>query len=277
LLARAGSGPLTFGIPDSSGVPEAIAANTLVAAYNSAEEVQAYFDAYGHEIAAVIVEPIAGNMGVVPPAAGFLASLRYTTRRAGSLLIFDEVISGFRVAHGGAQARLGIEPDLTCLGKIIGGGLPVGAFGGRAEVMDMLAPVGPVYQAGTLSGNPVTMAAGSATLRLLDEGAYARLEAMGGRMAAGLRGALERAGLRGCVQQVGSLFTTFFGIPNARNLADVEGADRETFRRFFFAMLERGHYLPPSPFEAAFLSLAHTEGDVDEFVAAAADALDAIR
>jgi glutamate-1-semialdehyde 2,1-aminomutase len=277
LLARAGSGPLTFGIPDSSGVPEAIAANTLVATYNSVEEVQAYFDAYGDEIAAVIVEPVAANMGVVPPAEDFLRALRDVTRRAGSLLVFDEVISGFRVARGGAQSRVGVEPDLTCLGKIIGGGLPVGAFGGRADVMDMLAPVGPVYQAGTLSGNPVTMAAGSATLRLLDDAAYERLEGMGTRAAAGLRRGLERAGLRACVQQVGSLFTTFFGIDDARNLADVERADRDTFRRFFFAMLERGHYLPPSPFEAAFLSLAHTERDVDEFVAAAGDAFHAIR
>jgi len=272
LLARAGSGPLTFGIPDSSGVPEAIAANTLVATYNCVAEVQAYFDAYGDEIAAVIVEPIAANMGVVPPAADFLQSLRETTQRAGSLLIFDEVISGFRVAHGGAQARLGIDPDLTCLGKIIGGGLPVGAFGGRADVMDMLAPVGPVYQAGTLSGNPVTMAAGHATLRHLDEAAYVRLDRSGDRVAAQLREALQRTGIKGCVQQVGSLFTLFFGIDPPRDLAAAERADRAAFRRFFYAMLERGFYLPPSPFEAAFLSLAHTDQDIDDFVAAAGDA-----
>ena len=277
LLARAGSGPLTFGIPDTAGVPEAIASNTLVAAYNSIEQVEGYFGAYGEQIAAVIVEPVAANMGVVPPAAGFLEALREVTRRSGSLLIFDEVISGFRVARGGAQARLGIEPDLTCLGKIIGGGLPVGAFGGRADAMELLAPLGPVYQAGTLSGNPVTMAAGLATVRQLDAAAYERLEDMGTRVATGLRRALAVAGLPGCVQQIGSLFTVFFGIDGARDLADVERADRETFRRFFFAMLERGYYLPPSPFEAAFLSLAHGDRDVDDFIAAAGDAFRAIR
>jgi glutamate-1-semialdehyde 2,1-aminomutase len=277
LLARAGSGALTFGIPDSSGVPEAIVASTLVASFNSVEQVRRYFDAYGTEIAAVIVEPIAANMGVVPPAADFLQSLRETTQTSGSLLIFDEVISGFRVAHGGAQARLGVEPDLTCLGKIIGGGLPVGAFGGRGDVMDMLAPIGPVYQAGTLSGNPVTMAAGHATLRHLDEAAYDRLERMGDRVAAELRDALERSGIEGCVQQVGSLFTLFFGIGPPRDLAEAERADRGAFRRFFYAMLERGFYLPPSPFESAFLSLAHTDQDIDEFIAAARDSLHGMR
>ena len=277
LLARAGSGALTFGIPDSAGVPEAIAANTLVASFNSAEEVRGYLDAYGNEIAAVIAEPIPANMGLVPPAADFLESLREATHRTGTLLIFDEVISGFRVARGGAQARLGIEPDLTCLGKIIGGGLPVGAFGGRADVMDMLAPDGSVYQAGTLSGNPVTMAAGHATLRHLDEGAYVQLERSGDRVAAQLREALHRNGIRGCVQQVGSLFTVFFGIDPPRNLAEAEHADRQAFQRFFYGMLERGFYLPPSPFEAAFLSLAHTDQDIDEFVAAAGDTFGGMR
>jgi glutamate-1-semialdehyde 2,1-aminomutase len=275
LLARAGSGALTFGIPDSSGVPEAIAAATLVASFNSIVEVRGYFEAYGDEIAAVIIEPIAANMGVVPPDPAFLHELRVTTREAGSLLIFDEVISGFRIARGGAQACLGIEPDLTCLGKIIGGGLPVGAFGGRADVMDMLAPLGPVYQAGTLSGNPVTMAAGHATLRQLDDGAYRRLDTMGARVAADLRKALQRAGVKGCVQQMGSMFTLFFGIDPPQDLAAVGRADRMAFRRFFFAMLERGFYLPPSPFEAAFLSLAHTDQDIDEFIGAAAEVLQA--
>lgn len=273
LLARAGSGALTFGIPDSAGIPEAIASNTFVATFNSAEEAQAYLTAYGHEIAAVIVEPVAANMGVVEPRPGFLSTLREATRAAGSLLIFDEVISGFRVARGGAQARLAIEPDLTCLGKIIGGGLPVGAFGGRREVMDMLAPLGPVYQAGTLSGNPVTMAAGQATLELLDDRAYERLDAMGTRVAAGLREALARTGVAGCVQQVASMFTLFFGVEAPANLADVECADRERFRRFFFGMLACGFYLPPSPFEAAFLSLAHTDEDIDEFLTAAAETM----
>lgn len=273
LLARAGSGALTFGVPDSAGVPEAIASNTLVATFNSGEEVVAYLTAYGDQIAAVIVEPIAANMGIVEPRTGFLEQLREATRAAGCLLIFDEVISGFRVARGGAQARLGIEPDLTCLGKIIGGGLPVGAFGGRREVMNQLAPLGPVYQAGTLSGNPVTMAAGHATLSLLDADAYGKLEALGERVAAGLRESLGRSGVSGCVQQVGSMFTLFFGIEKAANLTEVERADRELFRRFFFAMLERGFYLPPSPFEAAFLSLSHTDTDVDDFVRAAGEAL----
>ena len=273
LLVRAGSGALTFATPDSAGVPESIASNTLVATYNAREEVAAYLSAYGDQIAAVIVEPIAANMGVVEPEVGFLEHLREATRAAGCLLIFDEVITGFRVARGGAQTRLGVEADLTCLGKIIGGGLPVGAFGGRREVMEQLAPLGPVYQAGTLSGNPVTMAAGGATLALLGLDAYDQLERMGERIAAGLREALARIGIRGCVQQVGSMFTLFFGIEKARNLADVNCADRELFRRFFFAMLDRGFYLPPSPFEAAFVSLAHTDDDVNAFLAAVAETL----
>lgn len=273
LLARAGSGALTFGIPDSAGVPESTTAETLVATFNSVPEVEGYFGAYGDQIAAVIVEPIAANMGVVEPQSDFLLCLRNLTREAGSLLIFDEVISGFRVARGGAQERLGLTPDLTCLGKIIGGGLPVGAFGGRREIMEMLAPLGAVYQAGTLAGNPVTMAAGSATLRLLEEQAYEQLESLGAMVARGLREVLERTNISGCVQQVGSMFTLFFGIPSASSLAEVEGADRDRFRRFFFAMLERGFYLPPSPFEAAFLSLAHEKEDVAAFLEAADDAL----
>lgn len=277
LLARAGSGALTFGVPDSAGVPEAVTSNTLVATFNQPDEIRAYLTAYGSDVAAVIVEPIPANMGVVEPAAGFLELLRELTAATGTLLIFDEVISGFRVARGGAQSRLGIEPDLTCLGKIIGGCLPVGAFGGRKEIMDMLAPVGPVYQAGTLSGNPVTMAAGQATLSLLDERAYERLEHAGTRVAAGLRDAMAGAGIRGCVQQVASMFTVFFGIEQASRLPEVEQADRERFRRFFFAMLDRGFYLPPSPFEAAFVSLAHTDDDLAAFLAAAGEALSAIR
>jgi glutamate-1-semialdehyde 2,1-aminomutase len=277
LLARAGSGALTFGIPDSAGVPEAIASNTLVATYNSTEEVSGYLAAYGDQIAAVIVEPIAANMGIVKPDPGFLEHLREATSAAGCLLIFDEVISGFRVARGGAQARLEIEPDLTCLGKIIGGGLPVGAFGGRSDVMNQLAPLGPVYQAGTLSGNPVTMAAGHATLSLLDRAAYVRLEELGDRLAADLREILSRSGVSGCVQQVGSMFTLFFGIERASNLREVERADRDRFRRFFCSMLERGFYLPPSPFEAAFLSLAHTDTDAADFLDAAAEALVGLR
>lgn len=272
LLVRAGSGALTFGVPDSAGVPESVASNTLIAEFNT-DEAESYLAAYGREIAAVIVEPIPANMGVVPPAAGFLTRLREATRSSGSLLIFDEVISGFRVARGGAQGRLGVEPDLSCFGKIIGGGLPVGAFGGRREIMDLLAPLGPVYQAGTLSGNPVTMAAGRATLDLLGERAYARLEAMGERVEGELEDALRRTGVAGCVQRVGSMFTLFFGIRGARNLPEVERADRDRFRAFFYGMLERGFYLPPSPFEAAFLSLAHSDADIDAFLDAATQTL----
>jgi len=268
LLVRAGSGALTFGVPDSAGVPESIASNTLIAQFNT-DEAERYLAAYGRDIAAVIVEPIPANMGVVPARAGFLERLRAATRSAGALLVFDEVISGFRVARGGAQALLGVEPDLSCFGKIIGGGLPVGAFGGRRDVMDLLAPIGPVYQAGTLSGNPVTMAAGRATLELLDEHAYKRLETVGDRIATGLETALGTTGVLGCVRRVGSMFTLFFGIRDVANLAEVERADREQFRRFFYGMLERGFYLPPSPFEAAFVSLAHTDADIAAFLDAA--------
>jgi glutamate-1-semialdehyde 2,1-aminomutase len=274
LLAKGGgSGLATLGLPGSPGVTDGAAHDTLTAPYNDADAVAALFEARGDEIAAVIVEPIAANMGVVEPSPGFLEYLREATRGVGALLIFDEVISGSRVGRGGAQGRLGIEPDLSCLGKIIGGGLPVGAFGGRRDVMEQLAPLGPVYQAGTLSGNPVTMAAGKATLSLLDQAAYDRLERMGARVAAALRESLARAGIRACVQQVGSMFTVFFGVEKATNLAEVDRADRERFRRFFFAMLDRGFYLPPSPFEAAFVSLAHTDGDIADFVSAAADSL----
>jgi glutamate-1-semialdehyde 2,1-aminomutase len=272
LLARAGSGALTFGIPDSAGVPESVASNTLVADFNS-DQAEAYLRAYGNEIAAVIVEPIAANMGVVEPQPGFLEALRAATSAHGVLLIFDEVISGFRVGRGGAQARLGIAPDLTCLGKIIGGGLPVGAFGGRREILELLAPLGPVYQAGTLSGNPVTMAAGHATLGLLNETAYARLDEMGARVAEGLREALARTAIRGCVQRVASMFTLFFGIESATRLSEVERADRARFKQFFYGMLERGFYLPPSPFEAAFVSLAHTSDDIGDFLVAAEETL----
>ncbi len=275
LLVRAGSGALTFGVPDSGGVPESVAANTLIAEFNT-DQAEAYLKAYASEIAAVIVEPVPANMGVVPAMPGLLERLRTATRSAGVVLIFDEVITGFRVGRAGAQGRFGITPDLTCLGKIIGGGLPVGAFGGRRDIMEMLAPLGPVYQAGTLSGNPVTMAAGRATLDLLDGRAFARLEAMGARIEAGLHEALQATGIRGCVQRVASMFTLFFGIESATSLADVERADSERFRRFFYGMLERGFYLPPSPFEAGFVSLAHTDADVEAFLEAARRTLGAL-
>ncbi|HEY2387270.1 MAG TPA: glutamate-1-semialdehyde 2,1-aminomutase [Candidatus Binatia bacterium] len=273
LLVRAGSGPMTFALPDSAGVPESVTMHTVVAGYNAIDEVRTFVAARGAELAAVIVEPVAANMGVVPPAPGFLAALREATAASGALLIFDEVITGFRLGRGGAQGRFGVTPDLTCLGKIIGGGLPVGAFGGRADVMEQLAPLGPVYQAGTLAGNPVTMAAGRETLSLLDEAAYARLEALGARLAAGLERALAARGVAGCVQRVGSLLTLFFGLGQAQSLAEVEQLDRARFRSFFYGMLERGFYLPPSPFEAMFLSLGHSETDVDETIAAADEVL----
>jgi glutamate-1-semialdehyde 2,1-aminomutase len=269
LLARAGSGALTFALPESAGIPEAITSMTLVAAYNARDEVTAFVEANRDALAAIVVEPVAANMGVVPPAPGFLEHLREVTRACGALLVFDEVITGFRVGRGGAQGMFGVQPDLTCLGKIIGGGLPVACFGGRADVMAKLAPDGPVYQAGTLSGNPVAMAAGRETLALLDDRAYERLEALGARVEQGLTDALSATGRRGVVQRVGSMWTLFLGIDRARSFAEVEGVDRAAFRRFFFGMLERGFYLPPSPFEASFLSLAHGETEVDEYVAAA--------
>jgi glutamate-1-semialdehyde 2,1-aminomutase len=269
LLARAGSGALTFALPESAGIPEAITSMTLVAAYNAPDEVSAFVEANRDTLAAIVVEPIAANMGVVPPAPGFLEHLREVTRACGALLVFDEVITGFRVGRAGAQGMFGVQPDLTCLGKIIGGGLPVACFGGRADVMATLAPEGPAYQAGTLSGNPVAMAAGRETLALLDDRAYARLEALGARVEQGLDDALRASGRRGVVQRVGSMWTLFLGIDRARSFAEVEGTDRAAFRRFFFGMLERGFYIPPSPFEASFLSLAHGEAEVDEYVAAA--------
>jgi len=273
LLVRAGSGPMTFALPDSAGVPESVTMHTVVADYNAVDEVRTFVAARGAELAAVIIEPVAANMGVVPPAPGFLAALREATAACGALLIFDEVITGFRLGRGGAQGQFGITPDLTCLGKIIGGGLPVGAFGGRADVMEQLAPLGPVYQAGTLAGNPVTMAAGRETLTLLDDAAYARLEALGDRLATGLTTVLAERGVPGCVQRVGSMLTLFFGLAQARTLADVERLDRARFRSFFYGMLARGFYLAPSPFEALFLSLAHSESDVDETIAAADEVL----
>jgi glutamate-1-semialdehyde 2,1-aminomutase len=273
LLVRAGSGATTLGIPDSAGVPEAVASLTRVAEFNALAEVEAYFRAEGREIAAVVVEPIAANMGVVPPAAGFLEGLRRVTREHGALLVFDEVITGFRVARGGAQELLGVVPDLTCLGKIIGGGLPVGAFGGAASAMSALAPLGGVYQAGTLSGNPLAVAAGIATLARLDAAAYATLEARGARVEEGLRRALRDRGIEATLHRVGSMWTLFFGVDRVRDYGDARGADTGRYARFFHAMLDRGVYLPPSQFEACFVSLAHGEDEVDEYLRAADEAL----
>jgi glutamate-1-semialdehyde 2,1-aminomutase len=277
LLVRAGSGAMTLGIPDSGGVPEAIASLTLVARFNDLAEIEARFAAEGDAIAAVIVEPAVGNMGLVPPAAGFLEGLRRITERHGALLIIDEVMTGFRLAWGGVQVPMGIRPDLTCLGKVIGGGLPLAAVGGRRDVMQQLAPIGGVYQAGTLSGNPLAVSAGLATLALLDQpGVYERLEAFGAQLEAGLTAALRRHGRRGCVQRTGSMWTLFFGVDSVADAEQARAADTAAFGRFFTAMLERGVYLPPSQFEAAFISLAHGEGEIDTTITAADQAIGSI-
>jgi glutamate-1-semialdehyde 2,1-aminomutase len=259
-------------------VPAAAAAQTLSLPYNDVEAARAAFEAHPGEIAAVIVEPVAGNMGVVPPAAGFLPALRDLTRTHGSLLIFDEVITGFRVARGGAQERWGVQPDLTCLGKILGGGLPVGAYGGARRVMEQVAPLGPVYQAGTLSGNPLAMAAGAATLRLLDEpGVYQRLETLSATLADGLAEAARTAGVPYVTNRVGSMFTGFFAPGPVVDYASARRSDTGCYARFFHALLDRGVYLAPSQFEAGFVSLAHTDDDVEATVKAARAALATVR
>jgi glutamate-1-semialdehyde 2,1-aminomutase len=274
LLVKAGSGGATFGIPDSRGVPLAVAGLTLTLPFNDLAAVRELFRARGPDIAAVIVEPVAGNMGVVPPAPGFLEGLRQITSAHGSLLIFDEVITGFRVAYGGAQQLYRVSPDLTCLGKIIGGGLPVGAYGGRRALMEQVAPLGAVYQAGTLSGNPLAVAAGLATLRALDDGkAYERLDVLGERLERGLREAAEKAGVPLAVNRVGSMLTAFFCAGPVRDYATARVSDTARYARFFHAMLDRGVALAPSQFEAAFVSLAHTERDIDEAARAAAEAM----
>lgn len=273
LLVKAGSGGATFGVPDSLGVPAALAALTITVPFNDLAAVEAVMSARGREVAAIIVEPVAGNMGVVPPAPGFLEGLRALCDRHGSLLIFDEVITGFRVAYGGAQALYGVRPDLTCLGKIIGGGLPVGAYGGSRELMRHVAPLGPMYQAGTLSGNPLAMAAGIATLGLLDDAAYERLEALGLRLELGLDEAARAAGVAARVQRVASLLTLFFTEREVWDEDDAKTSDRERFAAFHQAMLHRGVLLPPSQFECLFLSLAHDEAAIDRVVDAAAASL----
>ena len=263
LLVKAGSGAATYGVPTSAGVPVAYAAETLVAEYNDIASVEAAFDANVNQIAAVIVEPVAGNMGVVPPADDFLNDLRRLCNDNGALLIFDEVITGFRVAYGGAQERYHIAPDLTCLGKIIGGGLPVGAYGGRAEVMQMAAPLGPAYQAGTLSGNPLATAAGIACLReLAKPGVYETLEALGAEAEAGLRAAGDATGVAVTVNRVGSALTAFFAEPPVTTWAEAASSDTGLYATFFHGLLERGVYVAPSQFEAAFVSLAHTAEDI---------------
>jgi glutamate-1-semialdehyde 2,1-aminomutase len=273
LLVAAGSGVATLGIPGSPGVPEGTVADTIVAPYNDVAAVERAFAEHGADLAAVIVEPVAGNMGCVPPREGFLPALRDLTRRHGALLIFDEVITGFRLGLGGAQGVYGIEPDLTCLGKIVGGGLPVGAYGGRADVMDHVAPSGPVYQAGTLSGNPLAMAAGVATIDLLERpGVYPRLEALTRRLCDGLERAATAANAPVTVNRAASLFTVFFCRGPVVDYPTAKTADTAVFARFFHGMLDQGFYFPPAQLEAAFVSLAHTEADIDATIAAARDA-----
>ena len=276
LLVKAGSGGATFGIPDSKGVPAALAELTLTVAFNDLTAVRDLFRQRGDRIAAVIVEPVAGNMGVVPPAAGFLEGLREVTREHGALLIFDEVITGFRIGYGGAQERYGVRPDLTCLGKIIGGGLPVGAYGGSRKVMSEVSPLGGVYQAGTLSGNPLAVAAGLAAIRALDRRAYERLETLGARLERGLLEGARKAGVPLTVNRVGSMLTAFFCPGPVVDYASARRSDTERYARFFGAMLERGVYLAPSQFEAAFVSLAHSEADLDAAGRATAEALAAV-
>jgi glutamate-1-semialdehyde 2,1-aminomutase len=271
LLTAAGSGVATLGLPGSAGVPPAATRDTLVAPYNDTDAVTALFAELGAEIAAVVVEPVAANMGVVVPRDGFLATLRDLTRRHGALLVFDEVITGFRVGPAGAQGRYGIEPDLTCLGKIIGGGLPAAAFGGRADVMAAVAPEGPMYQAGTLSGNPLAMAAGEAALAALSEpGLYDVLEARAERLADGLADAGDG---RVSVPRVGPLLTVFFAPEAPRDYDEARASDAAAFARFFHGMLERGVMLPPSAFEAWFPTLAHGDAEIDATLAAAREAL----
>ncbi len=274
LLAAAGSGLATLAIPGSPGVPPGTVADTLVASFNDLEGVAELFARQGERVAAVIVEPVAGNMGVVPPEPGFLAGLRTLSSEHGALLILDEVMTGFRVARGGAQQRYGVTPDLTCLGKVIGGGLPVGAFGGRAALMGQLAPVGPVYHAGTLSGNPLAVTAGLATLRELDSPLpYQRLEEMGARLEEGMSSAGQRLGVPIRVNRVGSMLTFFFAEAAVRDYASARASDLARFSAVHRGLLERGVFWPPSQFEAGFLSLAHTDLDLDRLLEAFSDAL----
>lgn len=277
LLAAAGSGVATLGLPGSAGVTPGAVADTLLAPYNDEAAMDAAFRANQGQVAALIVEPIPGNMGLVPPKPGYLQALRRLCDAHGALLIFDEVISGFRVGRGGAQGLYGVRPDLTCLGKIVGGGLPLGVYGGRADIMSTIAPEGPVYQAGTLSGNPLATAAGLAVLRKLDQAAYARLDELGQRLESGLRKTLATAGVPVLLHRVGSAFTIFFCDKPISDFASAKRSDTKRYGRFFHEMLSRGIYLPPAQLEAGFISLAHTDKDIDTFITMSQEALAAIR
>jgi glutamate-1-semialdehyde 2,1-aminomutase len=268
LLVKAGSGAATFGAPDSAGVPAAVVASTVTAPYNDASALRDLFEREGARIAAVIVEPVAGNMGCVPPAAGFLEAILDLCARHGAVSIFDEVMTGSRLSAGGAQQLFGLRPDMTCLGKVVGGGMPLAVYGGRAAIMNEIAPLGPVYQAGTLSGNPLAVTAGLATLGLLDESVYARLESLGARLEAGLRRALQDTKCSGVVQRLGSMLTVFFHEGPVRSWTDAAKSDTKRFGACHGRLLEQGVYWSPSQFEAAFISAAHTDEDVDATIGA---------
>ena len=274
LLVQAGSGALTHGVPASPGVPAGCTADTIVLDFNNAETLAATFDENGSELAAIILEPVVGNMGCVPPEPGFLEACRELCTKHGTVLIFDEVMTGFRVAYGGAQSRFGVTPDLTTLGKIIGGGMPVGAYGGRADIMDAVSPVGPVYQAGTLSGNPLSMACGIATLSILrDENPYPRLEEQTTRLCEGLSAAATAAGLETTLNQVGSMFTLFFNPDRVVSMVESGRNNTEHFADYHSGMLNRGVYLPCSQFEANFVSAAHSDADIDATISSAQETL----
>lgn len=266
LLIKAGSGVATLGLPDSPGVPESVAANTITVPYNDLESVKVAFEHFGSEIAAIIVEPIAGNMGVVPPQPGFLEGLRAITTQFGALLIFDEVMTGFRVNRSCAQGLFGMDPDLTCFGKVIGGGLPVGAYGGKREIMEQMAPSGPIYQAGTLSGNPLAMAAGYTTLKLLTPEVYDHLERMGDRLEAGMKRNAQELGIPLTINRVGSMVCPFFTEGPVVNYETAKSSDLDRFRRYFGEMLNQGINIPPSQFEGMFVSAAHSEQDIDDTI-----------
>jgi glutamate-1-semialdehyde 2,1-aminomutase len=273
LLVKAGSGAATFGAPDSAGVPAAMVQNTIVAEYNDIEGLRALFEREGSRIAAVIVEPVAGNMGCVPPVRGFLESIIESCEQHGAVAIFDEVMTGCRLARGGAQERFGLRPHMTCLGKVVGGGMPLAVYGGKREIMQRVAPSGPVYQAGTLSGNPLATSAGLATLAALNPSAYEQLEALGQRLETGIATAIAKTELPTCVQRVGSMITVFMHEGPIRAWADAARCDTARFGRFHASLLEAGVYWPPAQFETAFVSLAHTEADIDTTVRAISAAL----